>query len=67
MASRFVGDLAERSAAQVGRKADFALQKLIRNRHRKLCKRALAVGLPIYAEKPGHFQRRLLQYFQQWS
>jgi hypothetical protein len=67
MASRFVGDLAERSAAQVGRQADSALQKLIKKRRRKLCKCALAVGLPIYADKPGHFQKRLLQYFQQWS
>jgi CHAD domain-containing protein len=62
-----LGDLAERRAAQVGRKADSALQKVIKKRRRKLCKRALAVGLPIYAEKPGHFQTRLLQYFQQWS
>ena len=53
MASGFVGDLAERSAAQVGRKADSALQKLIKKRRRKLCKRALAVGLPSTRRSPG--------------
>jgi hypothetical protein len=61
-----LGDLAGRSAAQVGRKADSALQKLIKKRRRKLRKRALAVGLPFYAEKPAHFQTRLRQYFRRW-
>jgi CHAD domain-containing protein len=59
--------LAERNGRQMGRKADSALQKLIDKRRRKLRKRALAVGLPIYAEKPAQFEARLRHYFQRWS
>lgn len=62
-----LGELAHRSSRQLGRKTDTALQKRIAKRRRKMCKRALAVGLPIYAEKPGHFERRLRQYFRCWS
>ncbi|HYX73802.1 MAG TPA: CHAD domain-containing protein [Steroidobacteraceae bacterium] len=62
-----LGELAHRSGRQLGRKADSALQKLIDKRRRKMRKRALAVGLPIYAEKPGHFESRLRHYFREWS
>jgi hypothetical protein len=51
----------------MGRKADSALQKLIDKRRRKRRKRALAVGLPIYAEKSAQFEARLRHYFQRWS
>ena len=51
----------------MGRKAGSALQKLIGKRRRKMRKCALAVGLPIYAEKPGDFETRLRHYFREWS
>jgi hypothetical protein len=62
-----LAELAHRSGRQLGRKTDIALQKRIAKRRRRSCKRALAVGLPIYAEKPGHFEKRLRQYFRSWS
>jgi CHAD domain-containing protein len=62
-----LSDLAERNGRHIGRQADSALQKLIDKRRRKLRKRALAVGLPIYAEKPADFERRLRHYFRRWS
>jgi CHAD domain-containing protein len=62
-----LGALAHRNGRRLGRKADSALQKLIDKRRRKMRKRALAVGLPIYAEKPGHFETRLRTYFREWS
>jgi len=62
-----LGELAHRSGRQLGRKADSTLQKLIDKRRRKMRKRALSVGLPIYAEKPGHFETRLRHYFREWS
>jgi len=45
--------MAHRSGRQLGRKTDAALQRRIAKRRRKICKRALAVGLPLYAEHPG--------------
>jgi hypothetical protein len=62
-----LGELAHRSGRQLGRKTDCALQKAIDKRRRKMRKRALAVGLPIYAEKPGHFETRLRHDFRRWS
>ena len=62
-----LGELAHRSERQLGRKADSALQKLIDKRRHKMRRRALSVGLPIYAEKPGHFETRLRHYFGEWS
>jgi CHAD domain-containing protein len=62
-----LGELAHRSGRQLGRKADATLQKRIAKRRRKMCMRALAVGLPLYAEKPGHFEKRLRHYFRCWS
>jgi hypothetical protein len=32
-----------------------------------MCRRALAVGLPVYTEKPVHFESRLRRYFRRWS
>ena len=48
------------------RKANRELQRLIDKRRRKLRKRALQVGLPLYAEKPGHFAARLRGYLRKW-
>ncbi|HEY6825031.1 MAG TPA: CHAD domain-containing protein [Steroidobacteraceae bacterium] len=62
-----LADLAQRNGRQLGRKTDCALQKVIEKRRRKMRKRAFAVGLPIYAEKPGHFELRLRHYFRRWS
>lgn len=62
-----LGELVQRRAPQMGRKAQSALQKQIDKRRRKMRKRALAVGLPIYAEKPGQFESRLRGYFRRWS
>lgn len=45
-------------------KANRELQRLIDKRRRKLRKRALRVGLPLYAEKPGHFAARLGGYLR---
>lgn len=44
-----------------------ALQRLIGKRRRKLRKRALQVGLPLYAEKPAHFEARLRRYLRVWA
>jgi CHAD domain-containing protein len=62
-----LGELARRRRRLLGRKADSTLQKKIEQRRRKMCKRALAVGLPIYAEKPARFEKRLRGYFRRWS
>ena len=59
--------LAQRRRAHLGRKAQAALQKRIDRKRRALCKRALRVGLPLYAEKPAHFSARLKHYFREWS
>lgn len=48
-------------------KASRELQRLIDKRRRKLRKRALRVGLPLYSEKPGHFEARLRGYLRQWQ
>jgi CHAD domain-containing protein len=62
-----LGELVHRSGRQLGRKADSALQKLIDKGRRKDAQACPAVGLPIYAEKPGHFETRLRHYFRAWS
>jgi CHAD domain-containing protein len=62
-----LGELARRRKGLLGRKADSALQKKIEQRRRKMCERALSVGLPIYAEKPARFEKRLRRYFKHWS
>ncbi len=62
-----LGALAQRRRRELGRKAHAALQKRIGKRRRKKCERALSLGLPIYAEKPTHFERRLRRYIREWS
>ncbi len=57
-----LAELARRHAGQLGREAHAALQKRIDKRRRKMRKRALAVGLRLYAEKPRHFESRVRGY-----
>lgn len=52
---------------RIDRKAGRSLQSLIRKRRRKLRQRALSLGVPLYAEKPAHFEARLRRYFRQWT
>ena len=58
--------LAQEDSGGNGHEADGALQKLIARKRRKLRKRALEVGLPLYAEKPRDFAARLRGYFREW-
>lgn len=62
-----LAELARRRSGLLGRKADCALQKIIDKRRRKMCRRALSVGLPLYTEKPAHFESRLRRYFRRFS
>jgi hypothetical protein len=48
-------------------KAERSLESLIRRRQRKLRKRAISLGTPLYGEKPGHFEARLKRYLRNWS
>jgi CHAD domain-containing protein len=52
---------------RVDGKTNQKLQRLIDKRRRKLRKRALRVGLPLYAEKPAHFEARLQRYLREWQ
>ncbi len=63
-----LGDLAQQDGQyRVDDKTNRTLQRLIDKRRRKLRKRALKVGLPLYREKPAHFEARLRGYFRQWQ
>ena len=60
-----LGDLALRGGLE--HKAKRSLKKRIEKRRRKLRKRAISVGLPLYSEKPADFETRLRRYFRQWT
>lgn len=60
-------DIAHQNGHRIARKTDDRLQHAISKKRRKLRKRALAVGLPLYAEKPARFETRLRRYLRQWA
>jgi CHAD domain-containing protein len=63
-----LSELAQRDGRQrVDGKTNHRLQRLIDKRRRKLRKRALRIGLPLYAEKPAHFEARLQRYLREWQ
>jgi CHAD domain-containing protein len=63
-----LGELARRDGRHpVDATTNKSLQRLIDKRRRKLRKRALQVGLPLYAEKPAHFEARLRRYLREWT
>ena len=57
-------DIAQHNGRGIAPKTQARLQHAISRKRRKLRKRALAVGLPLYAEKPGRFETRLRRYFR---